>query len=309
MDTACTNCTRGTAKVFVAGTHRALHPDSTLRVLVPMLNAFGVTRVANITGLDYIGIPVAMSVRPNSYNLSAYQGKGLTLGAARVSAIMEAYEYACGERPNSSATWARTAALRKAAYILPRGLSHHVPLRTHTEIPWVTGIDLIAGKSILIPEEAITTDYRATRRSGFGIFRSTSNGLASGNTMHEAALHAMCELIERERTRTLEACSKGLPNKHPYQSAGSMDTSVHTLMDHFENAEMLVDIWEITSDIAVPAFLCHHRRRPWHTAVSWSLCRCGLPSECGYRDLPSAERGGAEPAHLHRWNEGRHRYR
>jgi ribosomal protein S12 methylthiotransferase accessory factor YcaO len=35
-----------------------------------------ITRLANVTGLDTLGILVVMSVRPNSRSLSVSQGKG-----------------------------------------------------------------------------------------------------------------------------------------------------------------------------------------------------------------------------------------
>ena len=52
----------------------------------------GITRLANVTGLDTIGIPVVMSVRPCSRSLSVFQGKGLDLESAKVSAAMESIE-------------------------------------------------------------------------------------------------------------------------------------------------------------------------------------------------------------------------
>ena len=58
-----------------------------------MLPAMGITRVANITGLDRIGLPVALAFRPNSRNLAVSQGKGLTLDAAKASAVMETIEH------------------------------------------------------------------------------------------------------------------------------------------------------------------------------------------------------------------------
>jgi ribosomal protein S12 methylthiotransferase accessory factor len=42
----------------------------------------GVTRIANVTGLDRIGIPVAIAVRPNSRSVSVAQGKGQTVPLA-----------------------------------------------------------------------------------------------------------------------------------------------------------------------------------------------------------------------------------
>src|SRR5205823_1572281 len=48
--------------------------------------------LGNITGLDHIGIPVAVAVRPNSRSVSVSQGKGLDLAQAMASALMEAIE-------------------------------------------------------------------------------------------------------------------------------------------------------------------------------------------------------------------------
>src|SRR5262249_61907363 len=52
----------------------------------------GITRLGNITGLDRIGIPVAVAVRPNPRSVSVSQGKGLDLPQAMASALMEACE-------------------------------------------------------------------------------------------------------------------------------------------------------------------------------------------------------------------------
>jgi len=58
----------------------------------------GITRIANVTGLDHIGIPVVQVVRPNSRSLAVCQGKGLTLAAAKASAVMESIEGYHAER-------------------------------------------------------------------------------------------------------------------------------------------------------------------------------------------------------------------
>ena len=85
------------SKQFVAGTHRAMDPAKTLERIRPHLSKAGVTRVADITGLDTIGIPVAISVRPGSGTLAVDSGKGATLIAAATSASMEAIERFVGE--------------------------------------------------------------------------------------------------------------------------------------------------------------------------------------------------------------------
>src|SRR5215470_14520466 len=79
-------------KTFRRGTHRAEAPESTLARVRPHMAAMGITRLGNITGLDRIGIPVAVAVRPNSRSVSVSQGKGLELPQAYASALMEACE-------------------------------------------------------------------------------------------------------------------------------------------------------------------------------------------------------------------------
>src|SRR3954468_7862537 len=56
------------------------------------MSRMGITRLGNITGLDHIGIPVAVAVRPNSRSVSVSQGKGPDLPQAMASALMEACE-------------------------------------------------------------------------------------------------------------------------------------------------------------------------------------------------------------------------
>ncbi len=75
-----------------SGAPRRCPPRKTLARLTPFFSAMGITRVANVTGLDNIGIPVVMVCRPNSRGLAVSQGKGLDLDSAKVSGLMEAAE-------------------------------------------------------------------------------------------------------------------------------------------------------------------------------------------------------------------------
>ena len=63
-----------------------LHPGGDRsRACGPCSPRMGITRIANVTGLDRIGIPVVMVVRPNARSVAVSQGKGLTLAAAKAS--------------------------------------------------------------------------------------------------------------------------------------------------------------------------------------------------------------------------------
>ena len=79
-------------KGHVRGTHRQVSPARTLERVRPFLGEMGITRVANITGLDTVGLPVVMVCRPNARSLAVSQGKGLDLDSAKASGVMEAVE-------------------------------------------------------------------------------------------------------------------------------------------------------------------------------------------------------------------------
>src|SRR5215472_11804098 len=80
------------SKRFRRGTHRALEPAQTLAKLRPLMGAFGITRIANLTGLDRTGIPVVMVCRPNARSSAVFHGKGVDMASANASGVMEAIE-------------------------------------------------------------------------------------------------------------------------------------------------------------------------------------------------------------------------
>src|SRR5438094_10441878 len=81
-----------TLKVLRRGTHRSASLDDTLKRVLHLAPVMGITRVANVTGLDSVGIPVVMVCRPNSRSVAVSQGKGIDLASAHASGSMEAAE-------------------------------------------------------------------------------------------------------------------------------------------------------------------------------------------------------------------------
>ena len=80
------------SKVALPGAGRARSAEETYSRITPLMPALGVTRVADITGVDRLGIPVVGVVRPLS-SIQAYSwGKGATLLQAKISGMMEALE-------------------------------------------------------------------------------------------------------------------------------------------------------------------------------------------------------------------------
>ncbi|MFT3699885.1 MAG: YcaO-like family protein [Kofleriaceae bacterium] len=182
------------------GTHRAASLAETWRRFSPAMKRAGVTRIADLTGLDTLGIPVATAIRPMGRSLSTQQGKGLTWEAARVSALMESLETWTAEQPRKATTASANALAKKSNIVdlelLPRPAGE---VHRDAKFPWVRGYDLVGDAEIWVPAQCATLDTTAVGADGSGMmFDISSNGLASGNVLVEAILHGLLEVIERD---------------------------------------------------------------------------------------------------------------
>jgi len=89
-------------KTYCVDTHRVMPPAETLERIKSVIPEVGITRVADISGLDRVGLPVFSAIRPSAADgaISVYAGKGITESEARVSVIMEAVERFSAEVEN-----------------------------------------------------------------------------------------------------------------------------------------------------------------------------------------------------------------
>lgn len=192
--------TAALAKGHVGGTHRLVSPETTLERIRPQLARFGITRCADITGLDHVGIPVYVAVRPQGRILQTSNGKGLTPTDARVSALMEAIEHWHAEHPIAPFRRCSLADLKRerARALSPRGIDGcPAAARCDREVlDWVLGEELLSGEPAYVPA------YAAYYRRGLP-YRFSYSGLASGNHRVEATLHALYEIIERDTLAAL----------------------------------------------------------------------------------------------------------
>src|SRR4051794_10719641 len=173
------------AKRFWQGTHRTANPGETLARVRPDAARMGITRLGNITGLDHIGIPVAVAVRPNSRSVSVSQDKGLELSQAMASALMEACEGFHAEeigpcRRASYRDLAESDTVIEPASLCPGPM----PFAPDAQISWIEGFDLLRREACWVPAEIVHTDYTLQQPEGY--FLCGSNGLASGNHPIEA---------------------------------------------------------------------------------------------------------------------------
>jgi YcaO-like protein with predicted kinase domain len=248
--------TTPSAKHYWWGTHRLIEPETTVHRIRLGASTLGITRVARITGLDHLGIPVIMVTRPASRNLSVVQGKGLTDAAAMASGLAEAVESFCAERIAAPARLAKMDDARQEPTVLiPELMMRHKP-RPDALIPWTECIDMLGGGTRWVPSELVYADFSSPAPEGQGYFVVTTNGLAAGNSSDEALLHAICELIERDAvalwmvTRRVGRAAPPLDKK---SLAGSGCLHLLSILD---GCPIQFDIWDITTDIGIPCFAC-----------------------------------------------------
>ena len=246
-------------KVDLGGTVRDRDASSTLAWVQPFLRDFGITRLANVTGLDCIGIPVWMCIRPNGRTLSVSQGKGVTADLAKASAIMESVELYHAERiapPDLVASY-RTVYRRHSA-IDPRRLEPGTRGRAYSptrEIAWITGTDVGSGEPVLVPHARLNMNWSEVHPDT-GLFMATSSGLASGNLRSEALCHAIFEAIERHADWRWERLSDGACHSRELDPDTIDSPMLRQLLDQCARAGVMVRMWDFTSEVAVPSYAC-----------------------------------------------------
>jgi len=245
-------------KVFTRGTHRTSTPEETWARVAPLARQIGITRIGNVTGLDHIGIPVAIAVRPNSRSLAVSQGKGLSLPQARASALMEAIELFHGEDLTART---RVASYREISVggrvVAPGSLcGTGIPLPDGAKIAWIEGYDLLGRESCWVPWEIVHTDYTLPTAHSGQHFLSGTNGIAAGNHLLEALSAAICELVEHDAVALWHA--RGLRNRARchLDRVSINDEDCCSLLEKYERAGLAPCIWDVTSDIGVAAFVC-----------------------------------------------------
>ncbi len=254
---------------------RELDSEGTLARIRPHFLRAGITRIADITGLDRIGIPVFSAVCPRSNDtLSVYNGKGATPTDARTSAAMEAIERFSAGLPRHPSLIASYAELEEAGIpaVSPRDynltLSRHY--RDGLPISWLAAWDMLRREEVLVPHCSVIYGPSYHEPPAFEI--ATTNGLASGNSLEEALCHGLCELVERDAMTLATLISGQLPraleqtqgpspelallrNLNPHVDMETLPDCAMELIDRFRAADLSIRLVCIGSDLGLPTFL------------------------------------------------------
>ncbi|NYH89991.1 ribosomal protein S12 methylthiotransferase accessory factor [Actinopolymorpha rutila] len=218
----------------------------------------GITRIANVTGLDHIGIPVVMVCRPNSRALAVAQGKGTTLDAAKASGVMESIETYHAERVHRPLLYGSLHDLEADHRLVDvTRLNQPRDSAFHPDLPllWVEGFDLIAQHHVWVPFEMVHANFTTPRPSGSGCFAQTSNGLASGNHLLEAVTHCLTEVVERDAATLWSLRGEAYQRSTRVDLDTVTDPECRRVLDLLEQAGMAVAAWELTSDVGIPVYM------------------------------------------------------
>ncbi|MDW7731172.1 MAG: YcaO-related McrA-glycine thioamidation protein [Methanolobus sp.] len=245
---------------YIEGTQRVFDEAGTLEKAKRSLKKIGVTRVAGITDLDRLGIPVFSTIRPSAAEgaISVYSGKGITEDQARISAMMESYERCLAERnglnkdvnediaaPHVIVTYEEIS--RHGSAVDPASLLMSEPYSNDSLVEWVLGWDLLKKEEVAVPANAVYHPYDAPGLT-MKLFRTNTNGLAAGNIPEEAILHGLLEVIERDALSTAEFCRN--PEKEILLS--EEDGENYELLRRFTDNDVDIKLWLLSHDTEIP---------------------------------------------------------
>ncbi len=241
---------------YFKGTHRIIPPSQTIENNEDKCKIAGITRITEITHLDRIGLPVFSAIRPTSQDgsISVYGGKGISVEHAKASAMMEGFErYSAEKQDENTVTGTIPEISSKGDIIdieslnLPKDFN-----KTNMEsinLEWNIAHDLISGKDYYVASNAIYHPYVNEDNSVFSLFKSNTNGLASGNSLEEAILHGIFEVIERDAWSIFELTHK---NSRQIDLKSIESETVNDALSKFSDNEINIKLMDLTADINVP---------------------------------------------------------
>ena len=227
---------------YFTGTHRVIAPSKTIEINENKLKVAGITRIADITDLDRIGLPIYTAIRPTAED------------GAKASAMMEGFERYSAERQDIDETIiASLSEIEEfGEYIDPKSLNLPKEFEkkdiSDLSLEWSKSIDLISNREYYIPTNAIYHPY-ISKDDSQSLFKSNTNGLASGNILEEAILHGIFEVIERDAWSIFELTHK---NYAQIDISSIENEIIIDIIEKFESEGIKIKLMDFTADIKIP---------------------------------------------------------
>ncbi|AGF96879.1 hypothetical protein MmTuc01_1512 [Methanosarcina mazei Tuc01] len=248
---------------YIEGTQRVYDEATTLENTKNQIKKIGVTRIADITNLDRLGVPIFSSIRPSAAPgaISIYSGKGSTEQRARISAIMESFERCLAERPGLNANIAGDISApalvesylnARENYVTldPGSLLLSQPYNPSSLLEWVGTYDLLNKEEVFVSANAVYHPYDSPGQCQ-KLFLSNTNGLASGNVLEEAILHGLLEVIERDAISTAQF-TRDLGKEIVLTEE---DGYLYEISRKFKDSGIDLKIWLVPTDTGIPTII------------------------------------------------------
>jgi len=265
--------------------------EETLSTILPVSSGIGITRLADITDMDVLGIPNFSAVLPGTEDyIWVYSGKGPTRLDAKASALMESIERYCSlpssnQKKMIQGSYNDVSKVSKTLH--PSNVVEPMLFEYDEEMimDFLPGYDLLNEEQIMVPTPLALFRYSPKPPAVNPFAYHHTNGLASGNVLEEAICHSLCEVIERDATSLAELYASALPynllktmtkylshngleidpidssefvdddSKFPDVDISNIDFKpVSNLVKKFNDAKIPLIIKDITSQIGIPTF-------------------------------------------------------
>ncbi len=226
------------------------------RALLPLCRRAGISRIADLTGLDRLSLPVVQAVRPGALSEVTSLGRGQSITEAAVGAVMESLERYYAESMTSDRIFLASADELKVADGLFENLL--VPGRgagwRRQTIQWITALDIFSGSSQVVPLELVHTRYTDPPPDHDGLFLRTTAGLACHMAWHLAVAHGIYECIERDAIARAFATHGFFDRMRiaPFGLGKAVDDIMVLLVEH----GISVGFWHAVSPTGVAVVWC-----------------------------------------------------
>src|SRR5215210_1599708 len=242
-------------KWTVNGTSRIMPAQETLERVTSVSQKIGVTRLADITNMDILGIPNYSAVLPGTEDyIWVYSGKGPTKVHAKASALMECIERYSSLPSGGPKNFIRGSydQLSKSFHVLhPDEILEPVRFQYKNDMlmDFLPGFDLFTNEQIMVPASLALFRYSPVPPSLNPFAFHHTNGLASGNVMEEAICHALAEVIERDAISLAQLRASAIPFHILYSIYHNFQT--HGYKVHPISKEQFMDDNSLFPDVKI----------------------------------------------------------
>jgi len=241
-----------------------LPEEEAFRIVWDEGTRIGITRIADVTGFDRVGIPVYNSIKPTTNGSCVQHGKGLTRTSSKISALMESFERYHSVNPDIKSFEATYDEVSRDMAVIPFERLLHIKgslLRKDMPILWTEGWDIANNVKTAAPLAMVELAGKKSQNKTFktGHMQVSSNGLSAGFHILEAIIQGLLEVIERDgiTCHTYKSGALKLPVPEKLIEPESIPyPEVKELFEIFTKAGIAPFLYDCSTDIGIPVYNC-----------------------------------------------------